>query len=134
MKSAKCENCRRRAEEEKHSQMNIYHVSQDENGQYDTFSDFVVVAKDAKIARSTHPCGHEIDWRRVRKAERKYRIYMMHLKSPEGLDIEYCDECRYFDNKTSGWASKAASVKVKFIGRAYGYKTTTVICSSFHAG
>ena len=75
MKSAKCENCRRRAEEEKHSQMNIYHVSQDENGQYDTFSDFVVVAKDAKIARSTHPCGHEIDWRRVRKAERKYRIY-----------------------------------------------------------
>jgi hypothetical protein len=39
--------------------MNLYHISQDENGEYDTYSDAVVAAENEESARFIHPS----EWR-----------------------------------------------------------------------
>jgi hypothetical protein len=47
--------------------MKIYHVSQEENNDYDTFSDFVCYAPDEETARNMNPDGgfmEEADWNR----------------------------------------------------------------------
>lgn len=47
--------------------MNLYHVSQKENTDYDTYSDFVVAAKNEEEARNTSPDGETMtqeDWAR----------------------------------------------------------------------
>ncbi len=41
--------------------MNIYHLTQDDRKDYDTYSDCVVVAKDAPAASKIHPGGYELE-------------------------------------------------------------------------
>lgn len=43
--------------------MNIYHLTQNEENGYDTYSDCVVVAKTNKAARNIHPSGDKSHWK-----------------------------------------------------------------------
>jgi hypothetical protein len=48
---------------EKENSVNIYLVSQTQNCGYDTYSDFVVCAKNEEEARNANPInGKQIDW------------------------------------------------------------------------
>lgn len=84
--------------------MNLYHVSQSENGGYDTFSDFVICAPDAETARLTNPAtGCIID-------DDEWEVW------------EHC------------WCKSPEFVKVEHIGIANENIKEGIICSSFHAG
>lgn len=86
--------------------MKIYHVSQDENDEYDTYSDFVVIAENEDQAIDTDPNGscEPLDW----KARARY--------------------------SWSSWATKRENVKAQYIGEAHDEETYRVVCASFHAG
>lgn len=84
--------------------MKLFHVSQSINGDYDTYSDFVVCCKDEKTARFTHPSGTK-DW-----------------NGKKWGDWDFHDWC----------APK--HVKVTYIGEAEKGLQEGVICDSFHAG
>jgi hypothetical protein len=47
---------------EEHQPMNIYIISQSENGDYDTYDAAVVAAPDMETARHMHPNKGAIDW------------------------------------------------------------------------
>ena len=84
--------------------MNIYHVSQEENNEYDTYSDFVIVCASADVARNANPSTGEPmteeDW--------KYRF--------------------------SSWASSPMKVTVRLVGTAHADIAEGIVCASFHAG
>lgn len=42
--------------------MNLYHVKQTINNDYDTYSDFVIAANTEEEARNTHPSGNQACW------------------------------------------------------------------------
>jgi hypothetical protein len=42
--------------------MKLFHVSQDVNNDYDTYSDFVIACKDEETARWTHPHEYVEKW------------------------------------------------------------------------
>ncbi len=111
--------------------MKIFHVSQIQNNNYDTFSDFVVVAKDADTAKNTHPNGYRINWARMKRCKSKYQKY---LDDIEGK-VDFCDDCQYYSDRCDSWAVDPEYVTVHHIGDANkGYKKTTIICTSFNAG
>lgn len=87
--------------------MNIYHVERtDGGGGYDTFSDFVVVAKDEHDARSTNPAL----WGNMEDITDDY-------------DETYSDWVKYSKTK----ATLIGKAEPRFIARE-------VVCYSFHAG
>lgn len=88
--------------------MNIYHVERtDGGGSYDTFSDFVCVAKSENQARKIHP-----------KNSRGYSEKVV----DENIDI--------YDT----WV-KLSNTKATLIGVANPkYTKNIIICASFHAG
>lgn len=93
--------------------MNIYHISQTENNDYDTYSDAVVIAPNAETARRINPgCSLEraVDG----------NIFM--------TDVDWLDPW-------TSWASSIDNVNVTLVGVASeNEKLPRVVCASFHAG
>lgn len=87
--------------------MNIYHISQTENNDYDTYSDAVVIAPNAETARRINPSGYG-------------DVFMT---------------AEDWENPWSSWASSIDNVKATLIGVAdENEKQPRVVCASFHAG
>ena len=85
---------------------NIYLVSQNEEGGYDTYDSFVCYAPDEKAAAAMHPCGDsDYNW-------------------PTTLDYRW----------GSCWASSPDCAQVAHIGFADSPEEARVICASFNAG
>lgn len=85
--------------------MKIYHVKRtDGGGGYDTYSDFVVVAKDEHEARSTSPS----EWDKTPITDDYENIY--------GEWVKYSD------------------TEATLIGTAKPEQPLGVVCASFHAG
>jgi hypothetical protein len=84
--------------------MNLYHVSQDQNSDYDTYSDFVICAPDEETARNANPSSGkpmtEKDW-----------------------------QSRYSD-----WCNGPEHVTVRLVGQAVDGIEPGIICASYHAG
>jgi hypothetical protein len=84
--------------------MNLYHVSQNQNYGYDTYSDFVICAPDEETARSANPNTGEpmtpADWKRPFP--------------------DWCDAPEY--------------VTARLIGTATESTKPGIICASFRAG
>lgn len=85
--------------------MKLYHISQPEECDYDTFSDAVVCAPDEQAARLTHPGVGEL-W------------------PPES----------WIKGRLSTWCDSPDQVIVKYIGEAAAGLEPGVICASFNAG
>lgn len=87
----------------KGEQMKLWHISQNVNNGYDTYSDAVVAAETEQEARMTHPSEYaDSPWNG--KADANY----------------------------DSWCN-AGQVVVVCIGQAYGDVKKGVICASFHA-
>lgn len=65
--------------------MKLFYVWQNENGGYDTYSDFVVCAPDEETARDTHPNGRPVDWDNVDR----YDTWALRR---EAVKVEYIGE------------------------------------------
>lgn len=90
--------------------LNIYLVSQDENGGYDTYDSFVCVAKSEEEARLFHPEG-----------------WIMTLDEKGGLPLHHNGW------SLTSWAFSIDEVKVKHIGVADdSYKESQVLIASYH--
>src|SRR2546425_1083663 len=85
--------------------MNIYKISQDENGGYDTYDSAVVCAPSEAIARRINPVNGEL------------------LADEDWLD---------WFNKTT-WGSSSKSIKVELLGKAKRGIKQGVITASFNA-
>ncbi len=84
--------------------MKLYHISQNQNNEYDTFSDLVVAAESEEEAKSIHP--GQAPWR-----ENPWQEGTSYwCKSPDQVKAEYIGEA------------------------ASHIKKGSIICSSFHAG
>ena len=84
--------------------MKLWHIRQDKNNDYDTYSDAVVAAVDEQSARMTHPsCSH---------------------------DSSGCAKCL---DGTFDWVA-SRDVQVEYLGEAKSDTEAGVICASFHAG
>lgn len=92
--------------------MNIYHVSQNHNNEYDTYSDFVVIAPDKKTAKRTYP---DQSLKRVWVENKGW----------------HHDNGVKFD--AYAWVNDLKYIKVRLIGKANSEKLE-VVCSSFNAG
>jgi hypothetical protein len=88
--------------------MNIYLLSQNENGGYDTFDSLVVVAKSEAKARMIHPS--------------------------ESYGISREDAWGDSDRAYSSWASKPENVTVSHIGKANTGANEGIVITSFNAG
>ena len=93
--------------------MNIYHVS-GYHGGYDSFSDFVCVAKSEEDARSTHPYNNPRNSEWCAVAQKEWE---------SGVDKD-------------SWIafSKRDKLKVVLLGKADKNLKRGVVCASFHAG
>jgi hypothetical protein len=63
--------------------MKLYHVSQSENDEYDTYSDFVVCAESEEEARNTHPD----QWK-----DNAWSTSDVWCKSPDQVEVVYIGE------------------------------------------
>lgn len=90
--------------------MKLYHLSQNVETGYDTYSDIVVCAASEEIARTIHP-----NWR------------WNNIKS----DVE---RAKCWSYNYSGWAKHPDQVLVEYLGEAHDDLEEGVICASFHAG
>lgn len=90
--------------------MKLFHVSQNENNDYDSYSDMVVIAPDAETARDMSPrTGEILIWSNRFNAHNIYNFAF--------------------------WATKRENVIVKYLGEADpSFTKSGVICASFHAG
>lgn len=89
--------------------MNLYKISQDSNGDYDTFDSAVVCAENEEIARQMIPCF----------------IYDADEVEPLSTDWSPPSTC---------WCASPDLVKVKLIGTAAPGMPQGLICASFNAG
>lgn len=84
--------------------MNLYHISQDVNNEWGTYSDAVVAAENEEQERKIHPAEYvNRDW--------------------------WTD-----DWSSMTWVENLEQVQVKFIGVAVEDIEAGVICASLHAG
>lgn len=83
--------------------MNLYHVSQEQNSNCDTFSDFVICAPDEETARNADP------------------------SSGEPMTPERWSQWLF------GWCSGPEHVAVKLIGKASDDLDPGIVCSSYIA-
>ncbi len=88
-------------------QLFIYHISQEDNTGYDTYSDAVVVAKSEEQAKNIHPDGVN------RLSDANYKLDRWH-----------------------DWCNKIENIKCVLLGPLTGndFEEYDVICASFHAG
>lgn len=89
--------------------MKLWHIEQNENTGYDTYSDAVVAARNAREARETHPGGSFFG-----DTSDKYN--------------------RWDDYYGRTWTNNPNKVTVTLIGTATKGTERGVICASFHAG
>jgi len=84
--------------------LNLYHVSQGQNNDYDTYSDFVICCENEEVARNASPNDGEplteMEWK-----------------------------CRH-----SAWCNDPKHVSVRHIGVANENTPAGIVCSSYHAG
>ena len=98
--------------------MNIYHLSQDKNRGYDTYSDMVVIADDEEQAKRLHP----------------------RMENDSDSDIYYNDEKKVWMNGSeedcwNEWVSDLSLINIKEIGIAHVDETKArIVCASYHAG
>ena len=97
--------------------MNLYHISQEENDDYDTYSDMVVAAKSEGAAALIHPGD-----RSMYEDNYTHPSYVV----PTLEDV--------WKNNSDCWCSSPDKVKVKYIGKAAASIKKGIICASFHAG
>jgi hypothetical protein len=64
--------------------MKLFHVSQSENNNYDSFSDFVVCCETEDEARNIHPGYGDQTWNND--------MYNLWCKSPEDVTVTYIGE------------------------------------------
>ena len=86
--------------------MNLYHISQNQNQNYDTFDSAVVAAPNQEAASQTHP---QSSWGNF----------------PD-------EEC--WADSWSGWCKTPADVTVRLLGTALEGTVAGVICASYNAG
>jgi len=101
--------------------MKIFHMSQDINIGYDTYSDCVVIAKNEEEARHIHPSEFVTHF----KDGQWYGTY----SNKEGG--EYATENEFYT-----WVlfHQIDKIKIIEIGTAKAGSKKGVICASFHAG
>ena len=89
--------------------LKLYHIEQDVNTGYDTYSDAIVCTESEEEARKWHPMG-KYDYAEATKDdyEKKY-------------------------DKYGSWCKKEY-VKVTYIGEAKEGMEAGIVCASFHAG
>jgi len=94
--------------------MKLWRISQEQNNDYDTYSDAVVAAPDEETARTIHPDG--AIWASKKRA---------HVASgwSEGRPSRW-----------DGWCDSPHLVTARLIGDAVPGTEIGVICASFHAG
>lgn len=89
----------------------LWHLEQNSNTGYDTYSDCVVAARTVEEARSIDPQGN---------------VYHEPVETERGY---------WSTGWTSAWAKRPEKVTATLIGIATSNITAgTVICASFHAG
>jgi hypothetical protein len=84
--------------------MKLFHVSQDKNNDYDTYSDFVICCESEEIARNANPSNGEP----MTEKEWKYKF--------------------------SSWCHSIKYVSVVYLGEADLNVKEGIVCSSYHAG
>jgi len=87
----------------------LWHLSQTENDDYDTYSDCVVVAFTEEEAKRIHP--------------------RVHYSTEE---VQFIDEDAEYSD--SSWATTVDNVTAVCLGRAFDCQVPSVVCASFHAG
>jgi hypothetical protein len=100
--------------------MNLYHLTQNEVDDYDTYSDAVVAAESAEQATHIHPCPR-VQWAVDRWMELPYGPFngeKIGTPQPHGND---------------DWPLPS-KVVVRLIGKAEEDVKAGVICASYHAG
>ena len=96
------------------AQLQIYHISQQEQKGYDTYSDAVVAAYSKAEARRIHPLGDYVGGYYYDEKERRFR-----------------DKGGY---TPTVWASTISKIKCVELGTAGPKVQPGIICSSFHVG
>ena len=106
----------------------LWKICQNENNDYDTYSDAIVVASDEESARNTHPIG---SWTVEPEKEINLRSRASSYTWSETGGWLYEDGKPVYD---SSWTSPA-HVKAILVGEALpGMIDGHVVCASFHAG
>jgi hypothetical protein len=96
--------------------MKLWHISQDQRDDFDTFSDAVVAAPDEETARTIHPDG--AIW-----ASKRGLSYGSNWSKGEP-----------HPNGWGDWCDSPDLVTARLIGDAVPGIEAGVICASFHAG
>lgn len=99
--------------------MKLYLISQEENNDYDTYSDAVVCADNEEEAKRICPSSYYV-WDEETESFIWCPIDAPHQRNPE--------------SKCSNWASHINQVKVKLIGESIEGLQKGVVLDSFHAG
>jgi len=94
--------------------MKLWHISQDQRYDYDTFSDAVVAAPDEETARTAHPDG---------------AIWASEKDDPFASGWTKGESSRW-----ASWCDSPDLVTARLIGDAVPGTEIGVICASFHAG
>jgi hypothetical protein len=94
------------------ARMKLWHISQDQCNDYDTYSDAVVAAPDEETARTIHPDG--AIW-----ASKKGAPFVSGWSEGE---------------PSRSWCDSPHLVTARLIGDAVPGTEIGVICASFHAG
>jgi hypothetical protein len=98
--------------------MNLYHLEQEDNCGYDTYSDCVVCAENENQAKKMHP-NPDVKWQSGMWYNNK-------------LDCSHEETLCSYD---ADWANSPDTVTCKLIGKAApGFTEPKVIISSYHAG
>ena len=100
--------------------MNLYHLTQSEVDDYETYSDCVVAAESAEDAVHTHPNEPSVWW--------DGEQWVRQTEYTDGRPLS-----KPFANGNDEWPAPA-KVKAKLIGKAADYVKAGVVCASFHAG
>jgi hypothetical protein len=93
--------------------MNLYHVTQSQNNDYDTYSDFVVACETEEEARHFYPSGH----------------YKWH---DNAWYFQYADGTERVAGICYDWTTPEY-IQTKLLGVA-AEGIEGIICTSFHAG
>ena len=97
--------------------MKLWKISQEENNDFDTYSDAVVAAETEAEAQLTHPGGYP---------ENHFFENGIAMRKWESGEAEL--------EHWPTWATNLKSVKVEYLGEAHEALQAGVICASFHAG
>jgi len=101
--------------------LKLYLISQEENTDYDTYSDAVVIAGSRKEAKRIHPYGD----RDMYYDEKKKQFWGLYSGSKEPYR---------FEDTYGSWTNNLNAIDVEYLGPAKKNSKKGLVCSSFHAG